>query len=342
MTNNSALPRKRKRTWKRIAKKDRRNLKLWAEGARESILKPHIPAYTDALERGWRAERDYLQIVCNEFHARIPWRLADNEEPELPLREYDQFKPSELEDLDEEETAQKRLRIETLNARIGRWLKYRARCIWRPLKMDRTRDPWAILLGKLAGVSSPPKARQGFQQYMHESYDTEITPVVAARWAATCVEDDGTTLKSKKAPDAPFRARVVRELFTDLSAEDQQALRDRAKEAARKAKETYMALMKDVHPVPPVRMPPDAPTFLPVPPYASQYLRMSGDSEIQCLGDSAIRCLGDSAIRRFGDSAIRRFGGSQPPPNNLRRNHGSFDLGLLSLIPAPASASPWS
>ncbi|KAJ7226780.1 hypothetical protein GGX14DRAFT_693001 [Mycena pura] len=68
---------------------------------------------------------------------------------------------------------------------------------------------------------------------------------------------------------------------------------------------------------------------------------MSGDSEIQCLGDSAIRCLGDSAIRRFGDSAIRRFGGSQPPPNNLRRNHGSFDLGLLSLIPAPASASPW-
>lgn len=141
------------------------------------------------------------------------------------------------------------------------------------------------------------------------------------------------------------------------------------------------------HPVPPVRMPPDAPTFLPVPPYASQYLRvatnlrspfsepvnlrmsltnihdrphnlwssphhlrsfigsatqMSGDSEIQCLGNSAIRCLGDSAIRRFGDSAIRRFGGSQPPPNNLRRNHGSFDLGPLSLIPAPASASPWS
>ncbi|KAJ7199857.1 hypothetical protein GGX14DRAFT_572568 [Mycena pura] len=133
-------------------------------------------------------------------------------------------------------------------------------------------------------------------------------------------------------------------------------------------------------------MPPDAPTFLPVPPYASQYLRvatnlrspfsepvnlrmsltnihdrphnlwssphhlrsfigsatqMSGDSKIQCLGDSAIRRFGDSAIRRFGDSAIRRFGGSQPPPNNLRRNHGSFDLGPLSLIPAPASASPW-
>src|ERR1700761_3203223 len=116
MTNNSALPRKKKRTWKRIAKKDRRNLKLWAEGARESILKPHIPAYTDALERGWRAERDYLQVVCNEFHARIPWRLADNEEPELPLPEYDQFKAAELEDLDEEGMAQKRVRIDTLNA----------------------------------------------------------------------------------------------------------------------------------------------------------------------------------------------------------------------------------
>ena len=51
---------------------------------------------------------------------------------------------------------------------------------------------------------------------------------------------------------------------------------------------------------------------------------------------------GDSEIRRFGDSEIRWFSGSQPPPNNLRRNHGGLDLGPLSLIPAPASASPWS
>lgn len=105
-----------KSKWKRIEKKDRRNLKLWAEGAREDVLKPHIPAYTDALQRGWRAERDYLTFVCNEFHARIPWRLEDHEEPEIPLPEYDQFAQVVEEELDEEELACKRLKIETMNA----------------------------------------------------------------------------------------------------------------------------------------------------------------------------------------------------------------------------------
>ncbi|KAK6997481.1 hypothetical protein R3P38DRAFT_2797855 [Favolaschia claudopus] len=81
--------RPRKRTWARKEKKDRRNLKLWAEGARESILQPHLAGYMDALERGWRAERDYLREVCNEFHARISWRVADDEEPDDPLPAYD-------------------------------------------------------------------------------------------------------------------------------------------------------------------------------------------------------------------------------------------------------------
>jgi hypothetical protein len=114
--SNKIGPRKRKRTWKRIAKKDRQNLKMWAEGARESILKPHIPGYTDALERGWRAERDYIQDVCNEFHARISWRLTDKEEPELPLPEYDPFAMAETEELDDEELQMKRLRVQTMNA----------------------------------------------------------------------------------------------------------------------------------------------------------------------------------------------------------------------------------
>jgi hypothetical protein len=106
----------RKRTWKRVAKKDRRNLKMWADGARESVLKPHIEPYADALERGWRAERDYLREVCNEFHARIPWRLSDHEEPELPLVEYDKFAKHAEEELDEEEMTMKRQHIETMNA----------------------------------------------------------------------------------------------------------------------------------------------------------------------------------------------------------------------------------
>ncbi|KAJ7078635.1 hypothetical protein C8R43DRAFT_1143374 [Mycena crocata] len=232
------------RTWKRVAKKDRRNLKMWAEGAREDILKPHIEAYTDALERGWRAERDYLLLVCNEFHARISWRLENYEEPELPLPAYDQFALPVREDLSDDELNRKRIRIETMNARIARWLKYRARRLRRPVKMDRTRDPWAILLAKLAGVNSPPKARQAFQQYMHESYDTDIGPAVAARWAAKGVEDDGRALKVKKGPDAPFRAQVARELFAELSAEEQEALGARAKEEARVAREEYNNAMK--------------------------------------------------------------------------------------------------
>jgi hypothetical protein len=112
----NAAPRKRKRTWKRIAKKDRHNLKMWAEGARETILKPHIPGYTDVLERGWRAECDYVQEVCNEYHARVSWRLSDDEEPDLPLAEYDRFAVPETEELTDKESTSKRLRIETMNA----------------------------------------------------------------------------------------------------------------------------------------------------------------------------------------------------------------------------------
>ncbi|KAJ7027835.1 hypothetical protein C8F04DRAFT_1266622 [Mycena alexandri] len=240
--NKGARNKAKTRTWKRVAKKDRRNLKLWAEGAREEILKPHIPAYTDALQRGWRAERDYLTIVCNEFHACIPWRLEDHEEPELLLPEYDQFAQVVEEELDEEELACKRLKIETMNARIGRWLKYRVCRLTRPLKMDSARDPWAIYLAKLAGINSPPKAHQAFQQFMHESYESEIAPVVQARWKA--VEQKGGELSGKKGPDAPFRAKVARELFAELPDNEQEGLRQRARDAAQVARDEYVSAMK--------------------------------------------------------------------------------------------------
>ncbi|KAJ7106127.1 hypothetical protein C8R43DRAFT_963454 [Mycena crocata] len=85
-----------------------------------------------------------------------------------------------------------------LQLRIARWLKYCTQRLLKPIRMDHTRDPWAILLAKLAGINSPPKARQAFQQYMHKSYETNIEPVVKARWEATCVEADGDSLKAKK------------------------------------------------------------------------------------------------------------------------------------------------
>jgi hypothetical protein len=106
---------KRTRVWKRKAKEARCNNKLWAEGACETLLKPHVEAYADAQARGWRFERDYLQTVCNEYHALISWRLKDHEEPELPLPAYDPLAPPATEELTDDEIKERNTRIEALN-----------------------------------------------------------------------------------------------------------------------------------------------------------------------------------------------------------------------------------
>lgn len=108
-----------KRTRKRMSKENRQNLRLWAEGLRETILTPHIEGYTDALDRSWRDEREYVQKVCNEFHSRVSWRLQDHEEPEEPLPDYDPSAVIDSEELDDEETQQKRNRVSLLNAVSG-------------------------------------------------------------------------------------------------------------------------------------------------------------------------------------------------------------------------------
>ncbi|KAJ7496069.1 hypothetical protein B0H11DRAFT_1910333 [Mycena galericulata] len=116
----------------RIAKEDRRNLRLWAEGAREGILDPHIEPYADAMERGWRFEREHFQKVCREFHARISWRLKDHEEPELPLAPFDATATlPEPEKLSDDEEARRQARIAILDDRIRRWLKYRVKRLRR-------------------------------------------------------------------------------------------------------------------------------------------------------------------------------------------------------------------
>ncbi len=89
---------------------------MWAEGVRESILTPLVPVYGDALERGWRAERDALQAICNEFHAKVSWRLEDHEEPSLPLPDYDPLGMEPTEELSEEDEVAKRKRVDVLNA----------------------------------------------------------------------------------------------------------------------------------------------------------------------------------------------------------------------------------
>ncbi|KAJ7715468.1 hypothetical protein B0H16DRAFT_1477362 [Mycena metata] len=245
---------KKKREYVPVAAEDRKSLKAWAKGAREEVLRPHIAAYTDALERGWRAERDYLDEVCREYHAIFDWQLKDHEEPPQPLVVYDKFALPVVEALEPEQAEEKRVRKEMLNSRILRWLKYRARALRKTVKMDPRNDPYAILLGKLSGINAPPKARQAFQQYMHESYDTEIAPAVQARWAATRDNLNGNgAAATQKGPNAPFRALVARELFAELTQEEQDALKERAKEEAATAREEYEKKRK----APPSKSPED-------------------------------------------------------------------------------------
>ncbi|KAF8122740.1 hypothetical protein K438DRAFT_1792965 [Mycena galopus ATCC 62051] len=200
-------------------------------------MRPHIEPYTDALDRGWRAERDYWQRVCNEFHARISWRLADHEEPELPLPIYDALAPPVVEDLTEEERVERHARREELNDRIWRWLKYRAQSLRRKVTKTALADsPYAALLSKLSGLKTPPKARQAYQQFMHEKV-AEIAAIVDIRWKEKSINADGSANTGK--PKAPFRSAVAREMFEELPSSKRDAYAKRATEEARAAKEAY-------------------------------------------------------------------------------------------------------
>ncbi|KAJ7301534.1 hypothetical protein DFH08DRAFT_978695, partial [Mycena albidolilacea] len=226
----------KKRERRRVPKEERKNLRLWAEGARENILAPHIDAYTAALNQGWRPERKFLKIVCNEFHARVSWKLPDHEEP--ILEEWDPAAIVTEEDLSEEDEKRKRARIKELNARIRRWFVYRIRRIRkhrRTAGLDPTKDPFAVLLAKLSGLSAPLKARQAFQQFMREKYDDSIAPVVAAQWEEERNKASAITERTKE-PKAGFRAQVARDLFAELPADEQKMFGDRAKKEAQEAK----------------------------------------------------------------------------------------------------------
>ncbi|KAJ7786876.1 hypothetical protein B0H13DRAFT_2528785, partial [Mycena leptocephala] len=88
-----------------------------------------------------------------------------------------------------------------------------------------TKDPYAVLLAKLSGLSSPPKARQAFQQYMRESYAEKIAPVVAKRW-------------EKERGENGMAA----------AAAEQKALGERAKAEAQAAKASYVASLNSAPP----------------------------------------------------------------------------------------------
>ncbi|KAJ7030559.1 hypothetical protein C8F04DRAFT_1186605 [Mycena alexandri] len=230
---------------KRIAKEDRQNLRLWAEGGAR-----------DALERGWLAERDYLQQICNEYHARIDWRLKDHEEPES-IPDYDPAAPLPVETLDDDEKKRKRKQIALLN-KVGDCCGFvdgsstrarRLRKQVRPSSADAHKNPWTILVNQLAGLKIPPKARQAYQQYMREKYEQEIAPVVAERWLQQSSE--GSNVQTSKKPTAAFRAEVARDLFAGLPENERNGYKERAKEEADAARAAYNKAMKE----PPSRTP---------------------------------------------------------------------------------------
>ncbi|KAJ7766368.1 hypothetical protein DFH07DRAFT_955419 [Mycena maculata] len=235
---------KRKRPSVRSPKSQRGNLKFWVEGAREEILMPYMEEYNNAMREGWRQERLVLQRICNEFHARVDWKLEDDEEPEL--KAFDVTQAAQKETLPEDEEKAKHQRIKVLNARIRRWYKY---CIRKLRKhratdvLDPKKDPYAVLVAKLSRMTAPPKARQAYQQFQVESHTDKIAPVVQERWEIMLKEAGEE--HSKKQPKAGFHAQVARELLAKLPVEEQKALGERATKVAKEAREAYDKFMKE-------------------------------------------------------------------------------------------------
>jgi hypothetical protein len=95
----SEKQKKRKSAYRRKTKQERESLQFWAEGARQDILEPELPAYATALADSNREiEHAELQRIANKFFYYIPFYLEDHEEPEPRAEEYD---PSKHIDTDE-------------------------------------------------------------------------------------------------------------------------------------------------------------------------------------------------------------------------------------------------
>ncbi|CAK5265171.1 unnamed protein product [Mycena citricolor] len=157
-------------------------------------------------------------IVANTN--KLQQRTPDHVEPE-EIRDYDPKAPLVQETLTEEEEQEKRARIQAHNGRITRWYAYRIR---RALKrqrecgLDPRKDPFAVLMGKLSGITRPPKARQGWQQYMREA-KAVVDPIIQQKLEA---------LPEGASKRGDFRAGVVRKLFRELEQEEQKAVQQRA------------------------------------------------------------------------------------------------------------------
>lgn len=119
--------------------------------------------------------------------------------------------------------------------------------------MNPEKNPYAALLAKLSGVMPPPvRARQGWQQLMHERKDL-VGPAVSEAWErrkgtkgedteqADVEQADAGGKEAKN--DVGFRADVVRKLFKALPMEEQRHYADAARRDKEKALSDYKAAL---------------------------------------------------------------------------------------------------
>ncbi|KAJ7059327.1 hypothetical protein C8F01DRAFT_1255024 [Mycena amicta] len=225
-----------------------RNQKNWA-------LKPKFAAFQAARRNGTVALRTFFASVKNEFFAKIPWDLPDHVEPELPLPEYDPkvVPMNDDEDMLPEEREGKAKKIAEIGGRIEQYYKNRDHTKVQPAKAAAAKtksfNVQAWLAATMFGVDPPKRARQPYQQLMHESYATDVAPLVNARWAARQIPPNATKAQREAPPPPELMAEVAREIVANNRSLSE-ALRARAQAQAKAEKALAIDLlpkvMKDV------------------------------------------------------------------------------------------------
>lgn len=126
---------------------------------------------------------------------------------------------------------------------MRRWLDYRVGKLHKlySTRVDPRKNPYSALVAKLSGIHQPPKARQAYQQLMHEDYAAKVDPVVTEKWSAE-LKAKGPNLLAL--PNAAFRAKVARDVFKDLLPAEQVRYAQRARAHAQQAKDAYENEMK--------------------------------------------------------------------------------------------------
>ncbi|KAF8995333.1 hypothetical protein BDZ89DRAFT_1149665 [Hymenopellis radicata] len=216
----------------------------WAEGWRASFLNERLWRYTDALETSHECESLFLKALYKEYFYYCPVSVADTEEPVLPEEPWEENKVYPAEKLTPEEMAVKRERMKILKKRIRGYLRYRAQKLWQVRSSVRHRfldDGFVVLLGKLSGITKPPKARQAFQQWWTTNKES-ISKEARSEYERVCDE-----LKKNHVPEAQwpvwkvdFHSEYARKTFKAMSKEEQAEWGKAVKDEAAQAKEEYV------------------------------------------------------------------------------------------------------